>query len=72
MNISIEWFGFLGTGLCFLAYLPQIVHLIKERCSAGLSLGAYFMWGIAAVLLLAYAIIQRDPVLFPFMLTKYA
>ncbi len=62
MNVSIEWLGFAGMALCVLAYLPQIIHLIKEHCSAGLSAGAYFMWGIAALLLLTYAIAKRDPV----------
>ncbi len=62
MNVSIEWLGFAGIALCVLAYLPQIIHLIKEHCSAGLSLGAYCMWGIAALLLLIYAIAKRDPV----------
>ena len=62
MNVSIEWLGFTGIALCVLAYLPQIIHLIKEHCSAGLSPGAYCMWGIAALLLLAYAVVKRDPV----------
>lgn len=48
--------------MCILAYLPQVIHLIKERCSAGLSVGAYCTWGIAAMLLLSYAISLRDPV----------
>lgn len=60
MNVSVEWIGYAGISLCVLAYFPQIVHLIKERCSAGLSLGAYCLWGIAAILLLAYAIVRRD------------
>lgn len=62
MNISIEWVGFTGIALCVLAYLPQIIHLIKEHCSAGLSPGAYCMWIIAALLLLTYAIAKRDVV----------
>ncbi len=62
MNVSIEWLGFAGIALCVLAYLPQIIHLIKEHCSAGLSPGAYFIWIIAALLLLTYAIAKRDPV----------
>ena len=60
MSISIEWLGFLGIVLCILGYLPQVIHLIKEHCSAGLSAGAYWTWGIAAVLLLLYAIGRRD------------
>ena len=62
MNVSIEWLGFAGIALCVLAYLPQVVHLIKEHCSAGLSPGAYYMWVIAALLLLVYAIAKSDPV----------
>ncbi len=62
MNVSIEWLGFTGIALCVLAYLPQIIHLTKEHCSAGLSPGAYCMWGIASLLLLIYAIVKRDPV----------
>jgi len=36
MNPS-QVLGFLGTGLVAMAYIPQIRHLIKEHCSAGIS-----------------------------------
>ncbi len=62
MKVSIEWLGFAGMALCVLAYLPQIIHLLKEHCSAGLSPGAYCMWVIAALMLLAYAIAKSDAV----------
>ena len=62
MSVSIEWLGFSGTALVILGYLPQLIHLIKERCSAGLSERAYVTWVIAGVLLLSYAISTRDPV----------
>jgi uncharacterized protein with PQ loop repeat len=62
MNVSIEWLGFTGIALCVLAYLPQIIHLIKEHCSAGLSPGAFCMWSVSSLLLLTYAIAKRDPV----------
>ncbi len=42
--------------------LPQIVHLMKEHCTAGLSLAAYVFWVVAAVLLLSYAVSMRDAV----------
>ena len=60
--MSIHWFGYVGTALVILAYLPQITHLIRDACSAGLSFGAYVIWVVAAVLLLTYAILSRDPV----------
>lgn len=62
MNIEFEWIGFAGIALSVVAYLPQVIHLIRERCSAGLSAWAYCMWMAAAVLLLVYAIMRDDPV----------
>ena len=60
--MPIEWLGHAGTTLCFLAYLPQIIHLITERCSAGLCIRAYVMWIASALLLLAYAIAMGNAV----------
>jgi uncharacterized protein with PQ loop repeat len=60
MSVSIEWLGFAAIALSVVAYLPQIAHLIKEHCSAGLSPRAYVMWVVSAVLLLAYSIAQDD------------
>ena len=62
MNLSNEWLGFAGIALSVLAYVPQVLRLKRERCSGGLSLGAYCMWCITASLLLTYAIAKRDPV----------
>ena len=60
MSVSMEWLGFAAITLSVLAYLPQITHLIKEHCSAGLSLKAYSMWVVSAVLLLIYSIAKDD------------
>ncbi len=60
--MTIHWLGYAGTRLVILAYLPQIFHLLKERCSAGLCVRAYLMWVAASLLLLSYAISQRDGV----------
>jgi uncharacterized protein with PQ loop repeat len=54
--------GFIGSGLVILAYVPQIRHLIKERCSAGISRYAYVLWLTAAVLLLIHAVMINDTV----------
>lgn len=58
----IEMIGFIGSGLVIWAYVPQINHLIKEHCSAGISRRAYVLWFIAALLLLVHAIMIRDTV----------
>lgn len=54
--------GFLGMILVIVAYLPQIYHLIKEQCSGGISLKAYYMWFVAAMLILVHAVAISDPV----------
>jgi len=60
--MSYEWLGFIGTGLVALAYFPQIVHLTRAGCTAGVSISAYLTWSTASVLLLVYAIQRQDPV----------
>ncbi len=39
-----------------IAYVPQIVHLIRARCSSGISLRANVLWLVASVLLAIKAI----------------
>lgn len=58
--MEYKWLGFVGTGLVILAYFPQLVHLVRERCSAGLSIGAYVIWAVAALLLWIYAMSRND------------
>lgn len=52
--------GFAGTCVVAAAYIPQIRHLIKEHCSAGISIRAYSLWLLGALLFLAYAGMIRD------------
>jgi uncharacterized protein with PQ loop repeat len=61
MNIS-QVSGFLGTGLVIAGYVPQIYHLIKERCTAGLSLPAFAVWCSASLLFLVHATMIHDVV----------
>ena len=48
--------GFAGAGLAGAAYVPQISHLIRARCSAGISRLAFGIWLVASVLITARAI----------------
>ena len=41
--------GFAGAGLAGAAYVPQLSHLIKGRCSAGISRLAFAVWLLASV-----------------------
>ena len=54
--------GFIGATIVIAAYLPQVMHLVKERCSAGISLGTYALWFLASLLLLAHALMIEDMV----------
>ncbi len=60
--MPVQYLGFVGTALVVLAYIPQVGHLWRSRCVAGVSLWAYFVWAVSAVLLLAYAIMLKDAV----------
>jgi uncharacterized protein with PQ loop repeat len=42
--------GLTGALIAGYAYLPQINHLIKEQCSAGISRSAFALWLISSVL----------------------
>jgi uncharacterized protein with PQ loop repeat len=59
MNFS-QLLGFVGTILVIVAYAPQVRHVIKEHCSAGISVRAYDLWIIASVLFLIHAVMIED------------
>lgn len=61
-SLVFELVGVAGISIGALAYLPQIVHLAHEHCSAGISSRAWAMWLMSAVLVGALALYRRDPV----------
>jgi hypothetical protein len=48
--------GFAGAGLAGAAYLPQISHLIRASCSAGISRLAFGVWLLSSLLITARAV----------------
>ncbi len=48
--------GFLGAGLAAAAYVPQIWHLARARCSAGLSRLAFGVWLTSSLLVTSHAV----------------
>lgn len=48
--------GLTGALIAGLAYIPQIGHLIKERCSAGVSRSAFALWFVSSLLVTINAI----------------
>jgi lipid-A-disaccharide synthase-like uncharacterized protein len=61
-GLVFELVGVAGISIGALAYLPQVVHLAREHCSAGISSRAWAMWLASAVLVGALAVYRRDPV----------
>jgi len=55
-GVATEIAGFAGAGLAGAAYVPQISHLIRARCSAGISRLAFAVWLLASVLTTTRAI----------------
>jgi uncharacterized protein with PQ loop repeat len=45
-----EFLGVAGIAISMLAYMPQVVHLAKEHCSAGVSSRAWAMWLVSSLL----------------------
>jgi uncharacterized protein with PQ loop repeat len=52
-----ELIGLSGASLAEYAYLPQIRHLIHERCSAGISRNAFSLWLFASLLMTVHAVL---------------
>jgi hypothetical protein len=59
---ATELAGFIGAALAGVAYIPQIWHLIHERCSAGLSRVAFCLWLTASFLVTSHAVAIGDAV----------
>lgn len=55
-----EIVGAAGIAISMLAYLPQVVHLAKEHCSAGVSSRAWVMWLISSLLIGSLALHRHD------------
>ncbi|HET8709387.1 MAG TPA: PQ-loop repeat-containing protein [Candidatus Saccharimonadales bacterium] len=61
-NSIIIALGFIGSIISAAAYVPQIYHLVHERCTAGLSKRAFGLWLVASVLMLVNALYIGSPV----------
>lgn len=55
-----ELLGMAGIAIAMLAYVPQVVHLGKEHCSAGVSRRAWAMWLVNSLVVGALAVHRAD------------
>lgn len=60
--ISSQILGFVGTGLVIVGYAPQVAHMVKARCTAGISIPAFVLWSCASFLFLIHAMLIGDAV----------
>lgn len=49
--------GFIGVGLAGAAYVPQVWHLVRVHCAAGISRFAFSLWLVATLLVTTNAIV---------------
>ena len=57
-----EILGVTGIAFSVCAYVPQVIHLWREHCSAGVSTRAWAMWLASGVLIGLLALHRGDPV----------
>lgn len=60
MAQTLYLLGFAGTIIVAFGYLPQITHLIGERCARGVSIKAWGLWSLASLLIFLYAVHLGD------------
>jgi lipid-A-disaccharide synthase-like uncharacterized protein len=58
----LESLGIVGIAISVIAYLPQIAHIGRQHCSAGISRRAWTMWLISSILVGVLAVSRGDPV----------
>ena len=70
MRSVFETLGMLGIGLSVVAYVPQVSHLSREHCSAGISPRAWAMWLASSLLVGSLAVYRRDYVFISLAITS--
>lgn len=63
MKTAILISGILANTLTILAYLPQIIHLVKTKDSTGQSEEAWLTWLASDMFLVIYGIGIKDPLI---------
>jgi lipid-A-disaccharide synthase-like uncharacterized protein len=58
-----EILGITGIAISVAAYVPQVIHLAREHCSAGVSSRAWAMW-LAGGLLVGILAVHRGDAVF--------
>jgi lipid-A-disaccharide synthase-like uncharacterized protein len=68
----LDVLGVIGIAISVAAYVPQVVHLAREHCSAGVSSRAWAMWLLSGLLVGLVAVQRGDPVFILLQLSSFA
>jgi uncharacterized protein with PQ loop repeat len=60
LKIFIEYGALISGIVGVMAYIPQIIHLLKNKDSSGNSLWAWHLWIVCSLLPLVYAVYIND------------
>ena len=60
LNIGIEWIGYAAAIISTSCYLPQAIHILQHRQTAGISALAYVMLASGMVLWLVYGLCRHS------------
>ena len=63
--------GVIGIAISMAAYAPQVIHLAREHCSAGVSIRAWAMWLLSGLLVGLVALRRGDPVFILLQLSSF-
>ncbi len=67
----VQYLALGATIIVAVGYVPQITHLWKEHCSAGISITAWSVWVLASLLFYSHAITIRDPVFMTLLTVQF-
>lgn len=67
----LDALGVIGIAISVAAYVPQVVHLAREHCSAGVSNRAWTMWLLSGLLVGLVAVKRGDLVFILLQLSSF-
>jgi lipid-A-disaccharide synthase-like uncharacterized protein len=67
----LDVIGVIGIAISVAAYVPQMIHLAREHCSAGVSSRAWTMWLLSGLLVGLVALSRGDVVFILLQLSSF-
>lgn len=58
--MNIEWFGYLAAFCTTVAFIPQVLHIVRTRDTGAISLGMYSIFTFGVAMWLAYGVVLEN------------